>query len=179
VVCIAFGARTAAPIPGITGEDKPDAIAVSAPDQLFVALWGKRQLVAIDLAAGTSSVLAELDMPVQLACDGRGALYVGGNDVTKIDLRTNERTVVATGRCDSLAVAPNGELYIGRGSTVSRVSPSGSITAIAGRPDNTALELGKLPGSIGRVRAMCTLHDGSLGVVDLDHGVVLRVRLAP
>ncbi|HEX4449503.1 MAG TPA: hypothetical protein VH143_01480 [Kofleriaceae bacterium] len=163
VVCIAFGARTAAAIPGIRGADRPDAIAIGAPDQLLVSKWTDRQLVAIDLTAGTSSVLAELQTPVELAYDGRGALYVGGSNLVKIDLRTHERTIVAELPCAHLAAAADGHIYVAYESTLSRVSPSGAVTS------------GVVP--IRHIGAMCCLPDGSLAVVDRDRGVVLRARL--
>jgi hypothetical protein len=173
VLCIAFGARTVAAIPGITGADRPDAIAVGAPDQLLVSLWTKRQLVALDLSTGVQTVLAELPFPVKLAYDGRGALYLGGASLEKLELSTNRRSVVAEGHCDALAIAQNGDVYVARGSQILR----GGVTPVVGRSETTELELGTLPGSIGRVRAMCALDDDSLGIVDYDHDVVLRVRL--
>ena len=89
------------------------------PDgMLYGPLWFKGQLVKIDPASGTITVInSEFKIPAAANLDGKGNLWAvdtATGELSKVDLATGRKTVMKQllPSIDNLAIAPDGTIYV-------------------------------------------------------------------
>jgi streptogramin lyase len=168
--------------------------AVPAPVDLLVEPSGTTVLVAsiadgvglvrVELATGTVEPFAEVEKPHGLDRLPGGDLVVhDGRAVSRVDPATGEVAPFARVDAFELAAAPNGFVYGATGSPtggrVVRISPSGTVTRIAGtgrldaHRDGRALRAPMLPS------ALAVARDGSLVVSQIEPvPAIWRVNVA-
>ena len=149
-------------------------------------------------AGGTATVLATYQAyagetyapslfagpPWSLAADAAGVLYV---------LHKKTLSKVANGTVQVLAgpsqfVAPPyaarlvpitadaaGNVYVGDGEVIVRVSPGGAVAAVAGQRGMIGLRTGALPGSLGVLSSLAAGRDGLLHMMSADDVVTVQL----
>jgi hypothetical protein len=108
---------------------------------LFVGDTMASRVIRMDVTTGQATVFAgrgsqvapNLGRTYCLAFDAAGQhLYVTGNGVTIIDLKTLEVTRVNTGTPRVIAVDSKSNLYLGGGGSLTMADPMGKISAVMG-----------------------------------------------
>jgi len=141
----------------------PEGIAVDAAGVLYVADTQNHVIRKIALAGTDATVTTLAGTPGQ-----RGFVDANGN-AAKFDSP------------HSLAVDAVGNVYVADSGNhaIRRISASGDVTTIAGRPGAIGVATGPLPGALSNPRGVALLFQGTgltvLGVTDTGENVVLTV----
>lgn len=124
-----------------------------------------------------------------LAIDAAGTLYAACSDLTLRKITAaGVVTTLATGIVPSrgagagggiyapaVAVDEAGDVYVGNGMVVQRVTPAGSVSTVAGVPGQVGIRLGTLPGALYGPSGM--VYAGDRTLVLASGGAVLKLVL--
>jgi len=175
--------------PGTATFSNPQGITIDAADNIYVADFNGVRLVVPNVSVTT--LTTNLRSANAITAAPNGLLYVtteegtGGSiySVTTSGAATLITNAGGHGFLSGIVMGGDGNLYVADrlGSEVNRVTPSGTVTTVAG---TTALPIGivpgGLPGNLNGPTGLALLSSGpsvSLAVVDSFEHAVLRVDL--
>jgi sugar lactone lactonase YvrE len=168
----------------------PTGVAVDAAGNVFVT--DRTGVFEIDLSGHVLHQLATLTNATAIAVAPDGTLYVTAiasantGEVYSKAPAASAFTVLATGfsyRLPGIVLAGDGNLYVSdlNNSVIKQVTPSGTVTTVAGVPDlPIGTAPGGLPAKINAPSGLALIGGGtpvSLAVVDSFENAILRVVL--
>ena len=157
----------------------PAGLALDRAGNLYIADSGNRRVRR--LAAGVLSTLnvpVTLELPTGLAFDAAGNLYIADRGrIVKLSLSGSASTLPLAAR--DLVVDQAGNLYVASGAPqVTRLSPSGAVTVIAGATIQPRFWGDGGPATNARLDSPSGLAlgpDGSLYIADTGNGRIRKV----
>lgn len=175
--------------------DHPEGVAVDTSGNLYIAdTWNDR--VAKVTAGGTLTTVASgFSSPRGVAVDSAGHVLVAdtGNSVIRSIDSSGVVTVVAgspaqSGSADgpahlarfgaprALAAGLDGTLYVVDGTTIRKITKTGTVSTLVGVPGQAQLTLGALPASLQEPSGVAITPAGDLLITETSRKVVLTVR---
>jgi len=173
----------------------PEGVAVDASGNLYIAdTWNDR--IAKVTPAGTLTTLASgFSQPRGVAVDDAGHVLVAdtGNSVISSIDANGVVTVVAgspaqSGSTDgpanlarfgeprALAAGLDGTLYVVDGTTIRKITKTGTVSTLVGVAGQAQLTLGTLPASLQAPSGVAITPSGDLLITETSRKVVLTVR---